>query len=105
VIDDHIKSPVVMPQWRKIVGAIVVYSGIAIGLALGVTWFYLFFYVDTSGMGEANKMSFLIQIGLPIIIAGGVSKLFFWIGKLINPAMDRNFPFNAPKKTKGHLEQ
>jgi hypothetical protein len=29
---------------------------------------------------------------------GSVCKLFFWVGKLINPTMDRRFPFHASKK-------
>jgi hypothetical protein len=66
-----------MPQWRKIVGALVVYGGLAIGLVLGGTWFYSFFYFDASEMPSPNKMSFLIQIGLPIIIVYLVCKFVF----------------------------
>jgi hypothetical protein len=100
MLNDSTQNHIVIPQWRKTVGAVVVYCGLASGLALGGAWFYLFYYFDTSEMSEPNKMSFLIQIGVPILIAYSVSKLFFWIWNLVNPTMGRNFPFNAPKKTK-----
>jgi hypothetical protein len=90
---------VIMPQWRKTIGAVVVYTGLVIGLALAGTWVYLFSDFDTYdwNMPTPIKVSYLIHFGVPVVIVFLFLKLFFWIGKLINPTINPRNPFRTSR--------